>query len=142
MTRIGILTGGGDCPGLNGVIRAATLHARQTYGWEIVGIRNGFEGLYNAAFPGNADQAAVSGAMTDFAIDSTTAFVNQASGEAAEWLAYTTDTLADWQTMANNIAVAATARVDGLVDDYESMISSMAAGIHSFIDDMAAAAEL
>jgi 6-phosphofructokinase 1 len=45
-TRIGILTGGGDCPGLNGVIRAATLHARQTFGWEVVGIRNGFEGLY------------------------------------------------------------------------------------------------
>src|SRR5215471_6531300 len=45
-TRIGILTGGGDCPGLNGVIRAVTLHARQTYGWEVVGIRNGFEGLY------------------------------------------------------------------------------------------------
>src|SRR5688572_19264069 len=46
VTRIGILTGGGDCPGLNAVIRAVTLHARQTYGWEIVGIRNGFEGLY------------------------------------------------------------------------------------------------
>jgi 6-phosphofructokinase 1 len=45
-TRIGILTGGGDCPGLNGVIRAATLHARHSYGWEVVGIRNGFEGLY------------------------------------------------------------------------------------------------
>jgi 6-phosphofructokinase len=44
--RIGILTGGGDCPGLNAVIRAVTLHARHTYGWEIVGIRNGFEGLY------------------------------------------------------------------------------------------------
>ncbi len=45
-TRIGILTGGGDCPGLNGVIRAVTLHARHTYGWEVVGIRNGYEGLY------------------------------------------------------------------------------------------------
>ncbi len=45
-TRIGILTGGGDCPGLNGVIRAVTLHARHSYGWEVVGIRNGFEGLY------------------------------------------------------------------------------------------------
>jgi phosphofructokinase-like protein len=45
-TRIGMLTGGGDCPGLNGVIRAITLHARQTYGWEVMGIRNGFEGLY------------------------------------------------------------------------------------------------
>jgi ATP-dependent phosphofructokinase / diphosphate-dependent phosphofructokinase len=49
-TRIGILTGGGDCPGLNGVIRAATLHARQTYGWEILGIRNGFEGLYEEIY--------------------------------------------------------------------------------------------
>jgi ATP-dependent phosphofructokinase / diphosphate-dependent phosphofructokinase len=49
-TRIGILTGGGDCPGLNGVIRAATLHARQTYGWEVVGIHNGFEGLYEEEY--------------------------------------------------------------------------------------------
>jgi phosphofructokinase-like protein len=49
-TRIGILTGGGDCPGLNGVIRAATLHARHTYGWEIVGIRNGYEGLYEEMY--------------------------------------------------------------------------------------------
>ena len=49
-TRIGILTGGGDCPGLNGVIRAVTLHARQTYGWEVVGIKNGFEGLYDEHF--------------------------------------------------------------------------------------------
>ena len=49
-TRIGILTGGGDCPGLNGVIRAATLHARQTYGWEVVGICNGFEGLYDEEY--------------------------------------------------------------------------------------------
>jgi phosphofructokinase-like protein len=44
--RIGILTGGGDCPGLNGVIRSVVLHARNTYGWDIVGIRNGFEGLF------------------------------------------------------------------------------------------------
>ncbi len=49
-TRIGILTGGGDCPGLNGVIRAVTLHARQTYGWEVVGIHNGYEGLYEEVY--------------------------------------------------------------------------------------------
>jgi 6-phosphofructokinase 1 len=49
-TRIGILTGGGDCPGLNGVIRAVTLHARNTYGWEVVGIHNGFEGLYEEKY--------------------------------------------------------------------------------------------
>ena len=49
-TRIGILTGGGDCPGLNGVIRAVTLHARHTFGWDVVGIRNGFEGLYEEEY--------------------------------------------------------------------------------------------
>src|SRR5688572_20459701 len=48
--RIGILTGGGDCPGLNGVIRAVTLHARNTFGWETIGIKNGFEGLYEQQY--------------------------------------------------------------------------------------------
>lgn len=42
--RIGILTGGGDCPGLNAVIRAAVKTARGL-GWEVYGIRNGFQGL-------------------------------------------------------------------------------------------------
>ncbi|MEZ4466687.1 MAG: 6-phosphofructokinase [bacterium] len=42
--RIGILTGGGDCPGLNAVIRAAVKTARG-YGWEVLGIRDGFDGL-------------------------------------------------------------------------------------------------
>jgi 6-phosphofructokinase 1 len=48
--RIGILTGGGDCPGLNAVIRAATLSARENHGWDVVGIRNGFEGLYEEEY--------------------------------------------------------------------------------------------
>src|SRR5688572_27300024 len=48
--RIGILTGGGDCPGLNGVIRAVVLHASNTYSWDVVGIRNGFEGLYEEEY--------------------------------------------------------------------------------------------
>ena len=43
--RIGILTGGGDCPGLNAVIRAVTKHAVLRYGWEVVGIEGGFKGL-------------------------------------------------------------------------------------------------
>lgn len=43
--RIGILTGGGDCPGLNGVIRAVTKTAQHRFGMEVVGIRNGFGGL-------------------------------------------------------------------------------------------------
>jgi phosphofructokinase-like protein len=43
--RIGILTGGGDAPGLNAVIRAATKTAINEYGWEVLGIEDGFEGL-------------------------------------------------------------------------------------------------
>lgn len=43
-TKIGILTGGGDCPGLNAVIRAVVKSAA-AQGWESVGILGGFEGL-------------------------------------------------------------------------------------------------
>ena len=44
MKRVGILTGGGDCPGLNAVIRAV---ARRSFsrGWEVVGIQDGWRGL-------------------------------------------------------------------------------------------------
>lgn len=43
--RIGVLTGGGDCPGLNAVIRAVFKSASNLYNWKIVGIEDGFEGL-------------------------------------------------------------------------------------------------
>ncbi len=43
--KIGILTGGGDCPGLNAVIRAAVKTAVLQYGWKVTGIEDGFEGL-------------------------------------------------------------------------------------------------
>jgi len=42
--RIGLLTGGGDCPGLNAVIRGVTKPA-QDYGMTVYGILDGFEGL-------------------------------------------------------------------------------------------------
>jgi 6-phosphofructokinase 1 len=42
--RIGVLTGGGDCPGLNAVIRAVTRKGIEAHGWEIVGFRNGWQG--------------------------------------------------------------------------------------------------
>jgi len=44
--RIAILTGGGDCPGLNPVIRAVTRTAILKYGLEVYGVRNGYRGLY------------------------------------------------------------------------------------------------
>jgi len=42
---IGITTGGGDAPGLNAVIRAATKAAILKYGWKVIGIPDGFDGL-------------------------------------------------------------------------------------------------
>jgi phosphofructokinase-like protein len=49
--RIGVLTGGGDCPGLNAVIRAVVKTAINQYGWQVMGIEDGFEGLI---LPGKA----------------------------------------------------------------------------------------
>jgi len=43
--KIGILTGGGDCPGLNAVIRAVVKSATLIHGWNVVGIPDGFDGL-------------------------------------------------------------------------------------------------
>ena len=43
--KIGILTGGGDCPGLNAVIRAVVQTAIVKYGVEVVGIKKGYHGL-------------------------------------------------------------------------------------------------
>jgi 6-phosphofructokinase 1 len=45
--RIGVLTGGGDAPGLNAVVRAVVKSARNVYGWEVMGIEEGFDGLIN-----------------------------------------------------------------------------------------------
>jgi 6-phosphofructokinase 1 len=43
--RFGILTAGGDCPGLNAAIRGVCRAAHDRYGMEIIGIANGFQGL-------------------------------------------------------------------------------------------------
>src|SRR6476620_12557 len=42
--RIGVLTGGGDCPGLNAVIRAVVRKGIEVYGHEIIGFRDGWRG--------------------------------------------------------------------------------------------------
>ena len=41
--RIGVLTGGGDCPGLNAVIRAVVRKGIGVYGHEFVGFRDGWK---------------------------------------------------------------------------------------------------
>ena len=48
--KVGILTGGGDCPGLNAVIRAVVKTAITKYGLEVLGIRKGYHGLYHKDF--------------------------------------------------------------------------------------------
>jgi phosphofructokinase-like protein len=45
--RIGVLTGGGDCPGLNAVIRAVVRKSITDYGWQVFGIKNGWAGYVN-----------------------------------------------------------------------------------------------
>jgi 6-phosphofructokinase 1 len=48
--RVGILTGGGDCPGLNAVIRAAVRKGTRVHGDEIVGFLDGYQGVVDQRF--------------------------------------------------------------------------------------------
>ncbi len=60
---IGILTSGGDCPGLNAAIRGITKAGIQVYGMDVVGIRDGFRGLVeNRMLP--LDYKDLSGVLT------------------------------------------------------------------------------
>jgi len=47
--RLGVLTGGGDCPGLNAVIRAVVRRGIRAHGMEFVGIQDGWRGLLDDA---------------------------------------------------------------------------------------------
>lgn len=61
--RLAVLTGGGDCPGMNAVIRAAAKTAILEYGAEILGVEDGFDGLVQGRFR-PLDYMAVSGILT------------------------------------------------------------------------------
>ncbi|MBR1979875.1 6-phosphofructokinase [Candidatus Proelusimicrobium excrementi] len=60
--RIGVLTAGGDCPGLNAVVRGVAKHALNC-GIEVLGFKNGFDGLVKNQFI-ELDAKAVSGILT------------------------------------------------------------------------------
>jgi len=60
MERIGILTGGGDCPGINPVIRGVVRAALKDNNYELIGLLNGWQGLINKEYI-NLDLASVSG---------------------------------------------------------------------------------
>ncbi len=49
--RIGILTSGGDCPGINATIRGVCKTAINHYGMEVIGIHSGFQGLLKYESP-------------------------------------------------------------------------------------------
>ena len=61
--RVAILTGGGDCPGLNAVIRAVAKTAILEHGAEVIGIEDGFEGLIHGRLR-PLDYLSVSGILT------------------------------------------------------------------------------
>jgi ATP-dependent phosphofructokinase / diphosphate-dependent phosphofructokinase len=61
--RIAILTGGGDCPGINAVIRSVAKKAILDYNIEVIGIKDGYEGVVNASYK-NLHMDDVSGIIT------------------------------------------------------------------------------
>jgi ATP-dependent phosphofructokinase / diphosphate-dependent phosphofructokinase len=60
---IAILSGGGDCPGTNAVIRAVAKNAIIQYGMDVIGIKDGYEGLINGKW-NKLDYSEVSGILT------------------------------------------------------------------------------
>lgn len=48
--KIAILTGGGDCPGINAVIRSVAKNAILEHGMEVIGIKDGYEGIINSDY--------------------------------------------------------------------------------------------
>jgi 6-phosphofructokinase 1 len=63
MKRIAVLTGGGDAPGLNAVIRAVTKTAINIYGCEVLGVRDGYDGFISTAGIIPLDLATVRGIL-------------------------------------------------------------------------------
>jgi phosphofructokinase-like protein len=60
--KVGVLTGGGDAPGINAVIRAIVKKGVQNYGYEIVGVKDGWNGLLSAEYE-RLDLKAASGLL-------------------------------------------------------------------------------
>ena len=48
--KVGILSGGGDAPGINAVIRAVVRKGIRNYGYEMIGIKDGWRGLVEGAY--------------------------------------------------------------------------------------------
>src|SRR4030042_848983 len=62
-SKIAILTGGGDCPGINAVIRAVAKKAIIEYNMDVIGVKDGYDGVINNRYM-KLDYEAVSGILT------------------------------------------------------------------------------
>ncbi|HWF73531.1 MAG TPA: 6-phosphofructokinase [Solirubrobacteraceae bacterium] len=60
--RIGVLTGGGDCPGLNAVIRGVVRKGMDAYGDEVIGFRDGWRGVLECSYM-DLDREAIRGIL-------------------------------------------------------------------------------
>src|SRR4030042_6626744 len=60
--RVGVLTGGGDCPGLNAVIRAIVVRGIKKFNFKMIGVLNGWAGLLDYEWT-NLTREAVSGIL-------------------------------------------------------------------------------
>jgi ATP-dependent phosphofructokinase / diphosphate-dependent phosphofructokinase len=96
--RVGVLTGGGDCPGLNAVIRAIVRTGVAEYGYEFTGFRDGWRGpLEGDTMP--LDVEAVRGILprggTILGTSRTNPLAQSAAAEGSSGLERITDNLAD-----------------------------------------------
>lgn len=87
MPKIGVLTGGGDCPGLNAVIRAVVRRADE-YGYEVMGIREGWRGLMNPPLHERLNRERVRGILhlggTIIGTSRATPFKREADGDRVD----------------------------------------------------------
>jgi phosphofructokinase-like protein len=84
--RVGVLTGGGDCPGLNAVIRAVVRTGHTQFGHEFVGLRHGWRGLLDGdttALDLDAVRGLVSRGGTILGSSRTNPYSHDGGGQAA-----------------------------------------------------------
>lgn len=109
--RLGVLTSGGDCPGLNAVIRAVVRTATGVYGDEVMGFHDGFMGLLNDGFrrPLSADDVKGVLALGGTILGTTNKgpFNLDASGEPTADAAPNFQECAEnWRSMGHNCLIA------------------------------------
>jgi ATP-dependent phosphofructokinase / diphosphate-dependent phosphofructokinase len=109
--RLGVLTSGGDCPGLNAVIRAVVKTATGVYGDQVMGFQDGFLGLLNEGVRRPLSSDDVKGVLalggTILGTTNKGPFNLDCDGKAAaESLAFFQECADNWRTMGLNCLIA------------------------------------